>query len=41
MPKLKNISLGTWMAQFLKYSTFHFDSGHNLIIHEIEPHVGL
>ena len=29
------------MAQLLRHLTLDFDSGHDLTIHEIQPHVGL
>ena len=31
---------GTWVAQLVKYLTLDFHSGHDLIVHEIEPHLG-
>ena len=32
---------GTWMAQLVKCLTLDLDSGHDLTVHEIEPHVEL
>ena len=32
---------GTWVAQLVKHLTLDIGSGHNLIVCEIEPHVGL
>ena len=32
---------GTWVAQSVRQPTLGFDSGHDLTVHEIEPHVGL
>ena len=30
-----------WMAQSVKHLTFDFSSGHDLMVHEFEPHMGL
>ena len=32
---------GAWVAQLVKRPTLDFGSGHDLMAHEIEPHVGL
>ena len=32
---------GIWVAQSVKLLILDFDSGHDLIVHEIDPHVGL
>ena len=32
---------GTWVAQLVKCLTLDIDSGHDLTVREIEPHVGL
>ena len=32
---------GPWVAQLVKHPILDFDSGHNLMVHEIDPHVGL
>ena len=32
---------GAWVAQSIKRLTLDFGSGHDLKIHEFEPHVGL
>ena len=31
---------GTWVAQSVKHWTFGFGSGHDLMVHEIEPLLG-
>ena len=31
---------GTWMAQLVKHPTLDFGSGHDLMVHEIEPRMG-
>ena len=31
---------GAWVAQSVKCPTLDFSSGHNLMVHEFEPHVG-
>ena len=31
--------LGSWEAQSVKYPTFDFSSGHDLMVHEFEPHI--
>ena len=31
----------TWVAQLVKPLTVDFGSGHNLLVHEFEPHIGL
>ena len=42
LPQLKNLlSRGTWMAQLVKCLTLDFSSGHDLMVHEFEPHIGL
>ena len=35
------IPWGTWVAQSVQRLTLDFSSGHDLTVHEIEPHVGL
>ena len=35
------ISRGTWVAQSVEHLTFDFGSGHDLVVHEFEPCVGL
>ena len=41
-PQLINQPLqGTWMAQLVKCLTLDFSSGHDLMVHEFEPHIGL
>ena len=32
---------GAWVAQSVKHLTLDFSSGHDLMVHEIEPHCGL
>ena len=32
---------GTWVAQLVKHRTLDFGSGHDLMVHEMEPHLGL
>ena len=32
---------GAWVAQAVKCPTLDFSSGHDLTVHELEPHVGL
>ena len=32
---------GTWVAQLVECPTLDFGSGHDLTVHEFEPHVGL
>ena len=32
---------GTWVAQLVKRPTQDFGSGHDLIVHEFEPHIRL
>ena len=32
---------GTWMAHSVKQLTLDFNLGHDLTVHEIEPHIGL
>ena len=32
---------GTYVAQSVKHPTLDFDSGHDLMVREIEPHMGL
>ena len=32
---------GAWVAQLLEHSTLDFGSGHDLMVHGIEPHMGL
>ena len=32
---------GTWAAQSVKLSALDFGSGHDLTVHEFEPHVGV
>ena len=40
---LKNFSAswGSWVVQLVKRLALDFDSGHDLIVHEIEPHIGV
>ena len=37
----KNEVRGAWVAQSVKRPTLDFGSGHDLVVHEFEPHVGL
>ena len=30
----------TWVAQSVKHETLDFGSGHDLTVHEMEPHIG-
>ena len=32
---------GTWVAQLVEHLTLDFSSHHDLLVHGIEPHVGL
>ena len=32
---------GTWVVQSIKHLTLDFGSGHDLMVHEIEPHIRL
>ena len=32
---------GVWVAQLVKLPTLHFGSGHDLMVHEFEPHLRL
>ena len=32
---------GTWVSQWVKHKTLDFSSGHDLTIHEFNPHVRL
>ena len=32
---------GTWVAPSVKHPTLGFGSGHDLMVHEFDPHVGL
>ena len=32
---------GTWVAQLVKRQTLDFGSGHDLVVHEVEPRVRL
>ena len=32
---------GAWGAQSAKHLTLDFGSGHNLVVHEFKPHIGL
>ena len=34
-------SWGNWMAQSVKRLTLDLSSGHDLVVHEFKPHVGL
>ena len=34
-------SMGAWVAQSVKHLTLDFGSGHDLTVHELEPHIGL
>ena len=38
---LKHAFRGTWVAQSVKHLALDFGSGHDLTVHEFEPHVGL
>ena len=38
--ELKSIR-GTWVVQLVKHPALDFGSGHDLSVHEIEPHSGL
>ena len=35
------MSRGGWVAQSVKHLTFDFSSGLDLLVHEMEPHIGL
>ena len=38
----KNIGVwGAWVAQSVKHLTLDLGSGHDLMVHEFEPHIGL
>ena len=39
--KNKHTDGGTWVAQSVKQPILDFSSGHDLIVHGIEPHTGL
>ena len=32
---------GTWVAQSVKHLTLDFGSGHDLMVYDIKPHIGL
>ena len=32
---------GTWVAQWVKHPTLDFSSGHDLVVHGIEPNIRL
>ena len=32
---------GAWVAQSVKRPTLDFSPGHDLMVHEFEPHIGL
>ena len=34
-------SRGTWVAQSVKHLILNFSSGHDSMVHEFEPHIGL
>ena len=36
---VKSVSWGTWVAQSVKHLTLDFGSGHDLTVHEFEPHI--
>ena len=38
---IKKNKRGSWVAQLVKCQTLDFGSGHDLIVREIEPHIGL
>ena len=38
---MKNAACGAWVAQSVKLPTLDFDSGHDLMVHEIESRVRL
>ena len=38
---IKPVILGPWVAQLVECPTLDFGSGHDLTVHEFEPHVGL
>ena len=38
---IKNHFWGACVAQLVRRPSFDFGSGHDLIVHELEPHVGL
>ena len=40
-PKLRNRLKGTWVTQLVKGPTLGFGAGHELTVHEFEPHIGL
>ena len=40
-PVNNNGSGGTWVAQSGKHRTPDFSSGHDLMVHELKPHIGL
>ena len=33
--------MGAWVAQLVKHPTLDFSSGHDLMVHEFEPNMGL
>ena len=37
----KNAPGGAWGAQWVEYPTLDLGSGHDLLVHEFEPHIGL
>ena len=37
---LKETYRGAWVAQLVKYLTLDFGSGHDFMVHEIEPALG-
>ena len=39
--KKNQVGRGTWVAHSVKHLTLGFSSGHNLLVHEFEPHIGL
>ena len=42
LANLKTLPLGgAWVAQSIKLPTLGFDSGHDLIVGEMEPYMGL
>ena len=39
--KIPSLSWGAWVAQLVKHPTLGFSLGHDLMVHEFEPCVGL
>ena len=39
--EVKTQPQGAWLAQFVEHPTLDFGSGHDLVVREFEPHLGL